>query len=95
MLVEAVRSELPRELHWLSGFDAAFEQLNGELNLPRPDLSALIRMVQSNNGKLSSNKRKAYSHLPDELIARIEEVVREAFNPTSAHTSSGDETSQA
>ena len=29
------------------------EQLNGELHLPRPDLAALIRMVQSNNGKLS------------------------------------------
>lgn len=35
MLIEAVRTELPRELYWLSGFDAAFEQLNGELNLPR------------------------------------------------------------
>jgi hypothetical protein len=58
MLIEAVRTELPRELHWLSGFDAAFEQLNGELNVPRLDLSALIRMVQSNNGKLTSNKRK-------------------------------------
>ncbi|WP_028208476.1 hypothetical protein [Paraburkholderia nodosa] len=74
--------------------DAAFEQLNGELNLPRPDLSALIRMVQSNNGKLSSNKRKTYSHLPDEVIARIEEVVREAFKPASAHPSGDGESSQ-
>jgi hypothetical protein len=94
MLIEAVRTELPRELHWLSGFDAAFEQLNGELNVPRPDLSALIRMVQSNNGKLSSNKRKTYAYLPDEVIARIEEVVREAFNSASADTSSDDESSQ-
>ncbi|QBQ95740.1 Fic family protein [Paraburkholderia pallida] len=83
MLVEAVRTELPRELHWLSGFDSAFEQLNDELNIPRPDLSALIRMVQSNNGKLSSNKRKTFKHLPDEVIARIEDVVREAFAAAS------------
>jgi hypothetical protein len=84
MLIEAVRTELPRELHWLSGFDAAFEQLNDELNIPRSDLSALIRMVQSNNGKLSSNKRKAYKHLPDEIIARIEYVVCESFAAVSA-----------
>jgi hypothetical protein len=94
MLIEAVRTELPRELHWLSGFDAAFEQLNGELNLPRPDLSALIRMTQSNNGKLSSHKRKKYAYLPDDVIARIEEVVREAFGPASAHTSSDGEALQ-
>jgi hypothetical protein len=84
MLIEAVRTELPRELHWLSGFDMAFEQLNDELNIPRPDLSALIRLVHSNNGKLSSNKRKIYRHLPDEVIARIETVVREAFAAASA-----------
>ncbi|WP_322053197.1 Fic family protein [Paraburkholderia bannensis] len=91
MLVEAVRTELPRELHWLSGFDAAFEQLNGELNLPRPDLSALIRMVHSNSGKLSSNKRKSYPHLPDDVIARIEEVVREAFKLGAEHAGSDGE----
>lgn len=90
MFIEAVRTELPRELHWLSGFDSAFEQLNSELNLPRPDLSALIRMVQSNNGKLSTNKRKAYAHLPDEVIARIEDVVREAFGPATAKTDGGE-----
>ncbi|WP_116142053.1 Fic family protein [Trinickia diaoshuihuensis] len=93
MLIEAVRTELPRELHWLSGFDTAFEQLNGELNLPRSDLSALIRMVQSNNGKLSSNKRKRYPHLPDEVILRIEEVVRETFESASAQTSDDGESS--
>lgn len=94
MLIEAVRTELPRELCWLSGFDAAFEQLNSELNLPRPDLSALIRMVQSNNGKLSSNKRKKYPHLPDEVIARIEEVVLEAFNSALAPRNGNGESSQ-
>jgi hypothetical protein len=88
MLIEAVRTELPRELHWLGGFDAAFEQLDGELDIPRPDLSALIRMVHSNNGTLSSNKRKTYKHLPDEVITRIEEVVRDAFATAATRSDS-------
>ncbi|AJY42025.1 Fic family protein [Burkholderia humptydooensis] len=83
MLVEAVRTELPKELSWLGGYDEAFRQLDAEFDLPQSDLSALIRMVKSNGGKLSANKRKQYFHLPDEVIARIEEVVRESFGNNS------------
>ncbi|WP_243712162.1 hypothetical protein [Burkholderia pyrrocinia] len=87
MLVEAVRTELPKELSWLGGYDEAFRKLDSEFDLPQSDLSALIRMVKSNGGKLSEKKRKQYFHLPDEVIARIEQVVQESFasdNPLPA-----------
>jgi hypothetical protein len=51
-------------------------------------------MGQSNNGKLSSNKRKKYPHPPDEVIARIEEVVLEAFSSALAPRNSNGESSQ-
>ena len=79
MLVEAIRTELPEKLSWLSGYDEAFRQLDAEFDLSQSDLSALIRMVKSNNGTLSANKRKQYYYLPESVIARIEEVVRESF----------------
>jgi hypothetical protein len=79
MLCNAVRKELPQELAWLTGYDRAFQELNERLNLPRSDLSALIRMVKGNGGKLSANKRKLYAHLPDEVIADIEQTVRNHF----------------
>jgi hypothetical protein len=79
MIKDAVREEIPREIAWLQGYDAAFAQLNDEFDLPRKDLSALIRMIQSNKGVLSAHRRKQYQHLPRAVLDRIEEVVREAF----------------
>jgi hypothetical protein len=75
----AVEDEMPQELAWLSGYDRAYRQLDAELDLPAKDLSALIRMIQSNKGSLSENRRKQYIHLPKQTLDRIEQVVREAF----------------
>ena len=50
MIQQAVEDEIPRELAWLSGYDKAFAQLDAEFDLPRKDLSALIRMAQSSQG---------------------------------------------
>jgi hypothetical protein len=82
MIQLAVEDEIPRELAWLSGYDVALQRLEAEFDLPQTDLSALIRMIQSNTGKLSTNKRKQYFYLPPEVLDHIEEIVREAFNPT-------------
>lgn len=82
MIQQAVEDEIPRELAWLSGYDKAFAQLDAEFDLPRKDLSALIRMAQSNEGRLSVRRRKQYSHLPADVLDRVEEVVRESFGLT-------------
>ena len=79
MTQQAVEEEIPRELAWLSGYDTAFEQLDAEFELPRKDLSALIRMAQTSQGQLSARRRKQYFHLPADVLDRIEEVVRESF----------------
>lgn len=79
MIKQAVQQEIPRELAWLEGYDLAFSKLNNELDLPQKDLSTLIRMIQSNKGTLSANRRKQYYYFPEKVLNRIEEVVREAF----------------
>lgn len=83
MIQQAVEDEIPRELAWLSGYDKAFEWLNAEFDLPRKDLSALIRMAQSCQGRLSARRRKQYFYLPVNVLDRIEEVVRKSFGFTS------------
>jgi hypothetical protein len=80
MIRWAVEDEIPQELAWLNGYDRAFEQLDAEFDLPNKDLSALIRMIYSNKGILSENRRKQYIHLPKQILDRVEQVVREAFN---------------
>ncbi|MDO9597305.1 MAG: Fic family protein [Azoarcus sp.] len=79
MIRLAVEEEIPRELAWLSGYDQAFERLDAEFDLPRDHLSALIRMAQSNQGRLSANRRKQYFYLPEVVLNRIEVVVQECF----------------
>ena len=82
MIQQAVEDEIPRELAWLSGYDKAFAQLDAEFDLPRKDLSALIRMAQSSQGRLSGRRRKQYFHLPASVLDRVEYVVRESFGLT-------------
>ena len=77
----AVAEEIPRELAWLQGYDTAFSVLDSEFDLPQKDLSALIRMTYSNKGTLSQHRRKQFSHLPDDVLDRIETVVRLSFYP--------------
>ncbi|WP_429354566.1 hypothetical protein [Paraburkholderia sp. 32] len=85
--VEAVRTELPDGLSWLGGHDRAFRQLDAEFDLLQPDLSILIRMVNSIGGALSAMNRRQYSHhLPAEVITRLEAVVRETFGETALRT---------
>ena len=84
MIKQAVQEEIPRELAWLQGYDLAFSTLNNELDLPQKDLSALIRMIQSNNSTLSASRRKQYYYLPEKVLNRIEDVVRQAFEARKA-----------
>jgi fido (protein-threonine AMPylation protein) len=79
MIRRAVDEEIPRELAWLQGYDLAFSTLDNEFDLPQKDLSALIRMIHSNKGMLSLHRRKQYGSLPDDVLDRIEAVVRQSF----------------
>jgi hypothetical protein len=79
MVEKAVREEIPRELAWLVGYDIAFQQISEAFDLPNKDISALIRMIQSNQGKLSVHRRKQFAHLPEEVLDRIEAITHGAF----------------
>lgn len=90
MIRLAVEDEIPRELGWLSGYDRAFRQLEAEFDIPRSDLSALIRMIHSNQGKLSGGKRKQFYYLPPAVIDRIEELVSAAFQAVDGQPGDGE-----
>ena len=91
MIRHAVEEEIPSELAWLAGYDQAFAQLDQEFELPRKDLSALIRMAQSHHGRLSGHRRKQYSHLPANVMDRIELVVQQAFGHSVINDTTDDD----
>jgi hypothetical protein len=80
MVQKAVQEEIPRELAWLAGYDIAFQQITATFDLPNKDISALIRMIQANQGRLSGNRRKQFAHLPQDVLERIEAITRDAFS---------------
>ena len=79
MVEKAVREEIPRELAWLVGYDIAFQQISEVFDLPNKDISALIRMIHSNQGKLSAHRRKQFAYLHEEVLNRIEAITQGAF----------------
>jgi hypothetical protein len=76
----AVEEEIPCQMAWLKGYDRAQQSLQAAFDLPNKDIAALIRMIESNEGKLSQHRRKQYAHLPETVLDRIEVCVRRAFN---------------
>lgn len=79
MIKSAILHEIPQEVAYLRGYDEAFARIDAKYNLPKNDISALIRMVKSNGGMLSGNRRKQYAHLPTDVLDDIETVINEAF----------------
>lgn len=88
MIAEAVQNEIPRELSYLQGYDAAFTQLDAELDIPHKDLAILIRATQQNGGAISNNVKKRYYHIPGEVLDKIETVVRASFPDLSTNPAS-------
>jgi hypothetical protein len=79
MLQEAVEQEIPRELGFLHGYDAAVAAIEAEFDLPQKEIALLVRMIQGNQGRLSKKKRPQFDRLPNEVISRIEQLVADAF----------------
>jgi hypothetical protein len=58
-------------------------QVDSEFDIPQYDVSGLIRAISANGGRLPANKRDRYGYLPEEVVLRIEAIVREAFHLAS------------
>lgn len=79
MIEQAINVAIPNEVAFLYGYDRALAMINEQIDLPQKDISALIRMIHSNDGVLSQHRRKQYAHLPATVLDQIEALVRSAF----------------
>jgi Fic/DOC family protein len=85
-LTQAVREEVPAELRFLAVFDEAKRAVDEEFDLPSKDISVLVRAAISLEGKISKHRRKQYSHLPDSVFSRIEDIVASRLSVHSRAT---------
>lgn len=76
----ALDTSLIKEADYLKRFDTVFDRINARYDVQGKDLSALIRMAHSHDGKLSLNRRKQYLYrVPSPVLDAIENEVQELF----------------
>jgi hypothetical protein len=62
-----------------SGWEIAMRRIDAESDIPEFLASSLVRKIASNNFRLAATDRIKVEYLPDEVIARIEHIVLEAY----------------
>ena len=62
-----------------SGWDIAMRRINAEYDLPQFVASSLVHKIAANGFRLQATERTGFQRLPDEVIARIEQIVRESY----------------
>lgn len=62
-----------------SGWDLAMRRIDQEFDIAQFVASMLVRKIAANNFRLAVTDRVKVEHLPDEVIARIEHIVLEAY----------------
>lgn len=62
-----------------SGWGIAMRRIDAEYDLPQFVASTLVRKIAANDFRLPAADRHRFQKLPDEVIARIEQIVREAY----------------
>ena len=78
----ALDHSLIQELSYLEKFDVASQRINSEYDLRKTDVINLIRMIESEGGRLSKRRRKQYADRVLETdFDGIEAIVQEIFFP--------------
>jgi hypothetical protein len=62
-----------------SGWDIAMRHIDDEFDIAQFMASALVRKIAANHFRLPAADRDKFERLTDEVIARIEQIVRDAY----------------
>ncbi|MFM0630485.1 hypothetical protein [Paraburkholderia xenovorans] len=60
-------------------YEVATQRIDAEFDIPQFDVSGLIRAIYANHGRLPRDRRARYEYLPDDVLTRIEAIVRDVF----------------
>ncbi|WP_366657231.1 Fic family protein [Fodinicurvata sp. EGI_FJ10296] len=79
-VAHTVDHDLPREIDYLRRHDEAMRRLMDTVEMPDRLAEDLIMFIRQNGGTLSKRRREGvFKTLEDDEVARLQEVVREAF----------------
>jgi hypothetical protein len=76
----ALEDELQKETAFLESYDTVYRRVDERFDVRGSDLASLVMMCLSNNGKVSTNRRKQYKYaVPDHVFDYIEEVAKQVL----------------
>ena len=61
------------------GWDVAMRRIASEYDLPQFVAARLVRKIAANKFRLPANDRSMFQQFPDDAIARIEQIVHDAY----------------
>jgi hypothetical protein len=62
-----------------NGWDVAMRRIDVELDIPQFLAAALVRKIAAHNFRLPAGDRSTFAQLPDDVIVRVEQIVRVAY----------------
>jgi hypothetical protein len=77
-VADTIRIDLPEELDFVVTYDRALKAVRRIVDMPDRRASLFVRLCLQNGGRLSRAKRREFSELSDDEVARMEMGVQEA-----------------
>jgi Fic family protein len=79
-IADTIDRIIPQEVKYLMQYDAFKQNINQSIQLPKQQVSLLVKLLGQNKGLLSKNKREGeFSELSDQDVERIEGAYKRAF----------------
>ncbi|MFM0173658.1 hypothetical protein PQR33_30520 [Paraburkholderia sediminicola] len=61
-------------------YEEATRRIDAAFDIPQFDVSGLIRTIYENHGRLPRDRRARYEYLPEDVLTKIEVIVRDVFH---------------
>jgi hypothetical protein len=85
-----VAEDLPREIDYLRRHDDALRRIMDAVEMPDRMAENLVACIRDNHGTLSARRRRGeYAALQDAEVARIKQIVQDAFDGFSTKSEAG------
>jgi hypothetical protein len=78
-VARTIEEDLPREIDYLTRRDEALKGVMHVVEMPDRTAEQFVLYVQRNDGRLPQRRRKEFQALSEDEVAKLEEIVRDAF----------------
>ncbi len=79
-IITSVMEDMPQELEFIKNYDELKTEIKNMVDMPDKMLNQIIMFLHQNKGVMPKRRRKEFSKLTDEEIAKMEKLYTEIFD---------------